>query len=1503
MERISRSSTGHTLRRLRAKLSRFLRRRDQRGVAIIMVMAVLAGLIALAAPFAFSMILHGRSARTTLNAEKARAGAEAAISRGLSHLHRLVKAPGYDPTPLTDTIDELKVPPLLSRVTLNINNPQGIMWSTKIEDEQGKINLHSAPPSLIGNLLGSSILEESVERDAAELIVDSAEPFYTDGDPNTIDGFVSLGGQTSPYNHIVGNRIFLAPGGNHRIRRAIRRGALVYDGRAKWISEYSEGGRRGKFRPFRSIHEVKSINERNRNLLAFRPDEFIAIERFITIHSKMGGPEWGRGEPAVDAGNRQVWVENGEGFGPGAPVRLVRGGRARDYDVVESVHPSMRGGKHGWVVRLVKGFSIRSSRNDKNRDYIEPRHRNPVNINTAPLEVVMACVMGIAPYASNEAVSRQQAIQLAHFLTQPGRVYRDELDLKAALSQAMQKGLLSSKLRDAVYINATEPASPKLRTSTVPFCYRSFGSFTIEGTGIINARNGLQLARHTLRQTVTLPSPPPSFFEYKTQKDFQQLVEQGMAARTVTWPVAMGPNSIRHRTTTYIKEPDPNRGDIRLDVGEVGSHGGTSRRGGRRGRGGQGVLHEWIDHCDDPLSKAFFQEGYDMTSRGAYTLPAVAGTNNYMPTGAAELWFKPVGGGQGFIFDSGEETDRNRISFIYEPGRGLVIRIFDANLEGKSAEYVYPCTLNAGRWYHIAGSWRSTHHNGQEARVDGQLIPKDGGEITFKPGSKLAADIDDEDIDTLEVEDAEDFPDKGQVRVGEEVIEYGAKGGGALTQLRRGTCLSAGAAHKEGEFVMPYGYTCRFGETLTTGGALLAEQIEKANGKKTITTRVNHPATTTKPHYVLDSETAKLPVEDATDFPPSGYVLVRGELIYYSSRSATELRGLQRAQSASGVSGAARNLFHRNTVALVSFEVTETGDYNNRPGRDDQFVQVDNEDDENLVEWIQYGDIKSIDSKDYFIGRLHFPSGRPGTYWTGEGERQPNGRWTNGAANFQTRGIGLANFRGVKGTGAKQTHSKKAKVIPVTRMHNSEGPKIGDQWAPRGEEASAVSVITIGQTDGDVRWIKRSHVAQHAHRNRHGQIVNWYFRTYMGLNDFVSRQYLTGNGRILKFPSGDLPNISTPKRTIGAAMDSGGQLFGFADEFKVLALSSRGGKIAMGTSGNGISSGDTQVNVELTEAWPSPSGGNFDPGWPSSGVIRIGEELIAFASSSSNSVSYFSDLRQYIQDKEGKRGKASRGPPPNRESKTVVRLSGLKRGILGSTASDHPPGAGVMLYDAAPITMLRGTLGATSDRFSVLDGKGFPPEGYAWINDEVVSWSQGGGTSFSGCGPFRGRFGTSPANHPSGSVVQALPFRYWDRYAREYDGEGLAYMQAGYSAKDAIWDTVELETKGGSGDPLPNYIHPRILVRFNGKPVWHSKPTNQEGGIYEFFGSGVHGIKGLDRSGGVRANQIEIRVYWQYTKGAFQPNEDWKRTFALDVLRATYHSPMDVMRLEQVERR
>ena len=159
------------------------------------------------------------------------------------------------------------------------------------------------------------------------------------------------------------------------------------------------------------------------------------------------------------------------------------------------------------------------------------------------------------------------------------------------------------------------------------------------------------------------------------------------------------------------------------------------------------------------------------------------------------------------------------------------------------------------------------------------------------------------------------------------------------------------------------------------------------------------------------------------------------------------------------------------------------------------------------------------------------------------------------------------------------------------------------------------------------------------------------------------------------------------------------------------------------------------------------------------------------------------------------------------------------------------------------------------------------------------------------------------SDHESDAIVRCLPFRYWDREGRLYDGDGLAYVQAGYSASDAIWTGIELSVTGTEEiTSPPKHVIPRVLVRFDNQPLWSSEPSSNEGGLMQFrLRDGKAPIRGLH--GGVRADQIEMRVYWLYQRGAFLPGQDWKRTFSLEKMRATYYTPLIMRRLDEVERR
>jgi len=359
----------------------------------------------------------------------------------------------------------------------------------------------------------------------------------------------------------------------------------------------------------------------------------------------------------------------------------------------------------------------------------------------------------------------------------------------------------------------------------------------------------------------------------------------------------------------------------------------------------------------------------------------------------------------------------------------------------------------------------------------------------------------------------------------------------------------------------------------------------------------------------------------------------------------------------------------------------------------------------------------------------------------------------------------------------------------------------------------------------------------------------------------------------------------------------------------------------MTASGEGIDAEADEMLIEDFSAWPEDrDGAGLAVGWPATGgLVRVDDELVYYESAGTTSVQFYSDVFPKLKGPPSPNNKSERQARnpctgatetrPNIHSRTVLRLQNVKRGVLGSKAAAHGAGTRALVFDGMPVSSLKSNFAPQADAFTVGNAAGFPAEGYAWIgNDsrggEVVSWTERSGASLNGCKFFRGRYGTSAGPHESGDIVRCLPFRYWDREARSFDGEGLAFIQGGYAAADAIWDSVELQVKGTEEYPLPGRVRPRVLVRFDGLPNWDAEPSNQEGGIYEFRNrTGVIPLKG-GKSGGIAADQIEMRVFWEFMPGAFQPSSsDWKRTFSINLLRATYRTPLIMRRLDEIERR
>jgi hypothetical protein len=157
-------------------------------------------------------------------------------------------------------------------------------------------------------------------------------------------------------------------------------------------------------------------------------------------------------------------------------------------------------------------------------------------------------------------------------------------------------------------------------------------------------------------------------------------------------------------------------------------------------------------------------------------------------------------------------------------------------------------------------------------------------------------------------------------------------------------------------------------------------------------------------------------------------------------------------------------------------------------------------------------------------------------------------------------------------------------------------------------------------------------------------------------------------------------------------------------------------------------------------------------------------------------------------------------------------------------------------------------------------------------------------------GVFRGMFGTTPGDHPINTLCYSIPFRYWHLERgtpriNAFDSQ-MAYFQAAHSARGATWQRISWEeTHPPISQPNDGLVRLRFLVRFDNQPAWNTTPTNLPNGIFEF--TDPTGLNDLN----VKADQIEVMVFFQYLQGAFTGNA-WKRSPLLENIYVTYAKPI-----------
>ncbi|MFH1228760.1 MAG: hypothetical protein V1701_12770, partial [Planctomycetota bacterium] len=412
-------------------------------------------------------------------------------------------------------------------------------------------------------------------------------------------------------------------------------------------------------------------------------------------------------------------------------------------------------------------------------------------------------------------------------------------------------------------------------------------------------------------------------------------------------------------------------------------------------------------------------------------------------------------------------------------------------------------------------------------------------------------------------------------------------------------------------------------------------------------------------------------------------------------------------------------------------------------------------------------------------------------------------------------------------------HTAGALVIPVLRVR--------DLTCGRGD------VVTIVEND------------QLTNQKELKTIRNATDRLF-AFRDNITRNYNVDRiTRILKFPSGELPSYLPGNLCVGGT-EAGGAIPATIDEFR--CFTSVGVSSAILNTyviSDTLSAGSHNDRIRI----PNINGLGLSP---FGGIVKLGNEVIGYGG-----IDGFSG-----------------------------EITGCVRGYLNSLPQTHDYRAKIFYIPYLPVVSLRNAIGPGDSAIPVTSMNGFSTDaayllvGNDFNQSEMIGylWLDGVNTQFAmpfdrtGAGIFRGAFGTTPGSFMPGTLVYAMPFRYWHLEKSRAFHHEMAYFHTAHFAHDATWQRVRWTERHEPADD--GMVQWRFLVRFDNNPHWANQPTNRKDGLFEFYS------RNRSQDLNISANQIELLAFVQYQPGAFL-TDSWKRAPALTNLYIDYTKPADII--------
>jgi hypothetical protein len=810
-----------------ARTSPALRRADVRsagGFALLAVLLVLLALLVLSAPFLLTVRNADRASAELSDRVRARIALDSAARYARAELG--ATHPGVDDSPYWDDEQELAVEPRFDPAFLDAQNERGLMWDVEARDLAGLVDLGSASPHLLANLIGgSTLLMGDVGDEVEALSVISAAGFPP-------AGYVWLRGETVKYGRIEGasfaelergigsavdadgNELPCGP----RPASEHAAGAVVIDERAlalaQWRLRGLAGAAPGELRPYASRGQLSEAGAQS-FAGALGAEALAALERTSSAHGGVrGGREWqhaARVESQVRGGfDCSISVSETRWFNPGTTVRVSQGERA-ELAIVQEVLRN-RG------IRLMQPLA---NSYDAWAAEIAPLARRPVNANTASAEVLRALFLHVHLHRSRARTSSSQADELARLViaSRPLLGLQDFLErviLPAAGLAALPAdapvvpeiidpgagggGFLNQELAIALYRNALNSNDAELGFATAPLCFGTREVFELALRASANAPSGAQRSARARLQTELIAPQTQLMSVWTRQEDFDEAFR--LDGGSPWW--MSGPRATTRPDPLFLSVPPS------LAAAHLGVHGIAAAPGAQPEDApdvpptfAQRAEGSWLQLWPSRESELGQRQGkvihFDWEARdaeGRYLPdeplvlatddPRVAweDTSGLLRAFGLDLWLQPRGLKQGDVLldVAGATAATDRVALTVDNGE-LVLSVRDAAGDHPDTSFIEEgrasIALGAapglpdGIWSHLALDVRGNRADQIELLVDGFAQARTPGRTRLTGSLDFAAS-------SIPVESTEGFPDTCVLRIGDELIEARVAGPGSF---------------------------------------------------------------------------------------------------------------------------------------------------------------------------------------------------------------------------------------------------------------------------------------------------------------------------------------------------------------------------------------------------------------------------------------------------------------------------------------------------------------------------------------------------------------------------------------------------------------------------------------------------------------------------------------------------------------------------------------------------